>query len=125
MSEQPTFACQGHPKPDPRNTQFTGFACRLLQELLDQGAYVAISEWATGGDSAKSEQLIARRAYDFAAHILDAAEVDLCGHATPDLVKKIPDLTEWPEEAAAALNHYADHQYDGVDFGDEEGSKDE
>lgn len=82
---------------DPRDTQFAGFAARLLQELLDQGAYVAISEWATGGDSFKSEQLIARRAYDLATHIYEHAIN--ANTADPEIgLRYIPDLREWPEE---------------------------
>lgn len=76
-----------------RDDQFAGFASRLLQELLDQGAYVAISEWATGGDSFKSEQLIARRAYDLACHV--ATHTLLTAHGNMD---RIPDMTAWPEE---------------------------
>ena len=76
-----------------RDTQFAGFAARLLQELLDQGAYVAISEWATGGDSLKSEQLIARRAYDLACHVAD----ETTGSAN---ISHVPDMRHWPEETS-------------------------
>lgn len=75
-----------------RDTQFEGFAARLLQDLLDQGAYVAISEWATGGDSAKSEQLIAQRAYDLVQHSVS----ETTGSAD---ISHVPDMTTWPERA--------------------------
>lgn len=81
-----------------RDDQFAGFASRLLQELLDQCAYVAISEWATGGDSFKSEKLIARRAYDLVRHV--AAEIT---DETKDylvMIEKIPDMRQWPEETS-------------------------
>lgn len=73
-----------------RDTQFAGFAARLLQELLDQGAYVAISEWATGGDSFKSEQLIAQRAYDLVRHTVSETT------GSTD-ISHVPDMTAWPE----------------------------
>lgn len=73
-----------------RDDQFAGFASRLLQELLDQGAYVAISEWATGGDSFKSEQLIAQRAYDLVRHTVS----ETTGSAD---ISHVPDMTTWPE----------------------------
>jgi hypothetical protein len=82
-----------------RDTQFAGFACRLLQELLDQGAYVAISEWATGGDSFKSEQLIARRVYDLVAHALEhlsASDFETSENRA-DLVATIPDMPVLPD----------------------------
>lgn len=84
----------------PRDTQFVGFACRLLQELLDQCAYVAISPWVTGGDSFKSEQLIARRAYDLVSHVLNNTGpymIDCLSHE--EQLAQIPDMTAWPEEA--------------------------
>lgn len=92
--------CEPSPKPEPRDTQFVGFACRLLQDLLDQGAYVAISPWVTGGDSFKSEQLIARRAYDLVSHVLNNTGpymIDCLSHE--EQIAEIPDMTAWPEEA--------------------------
>lgn len=83
-----------------RNEQFAGFAFRLLQELLNQGAYVAISEWATSGDRFKSEQLIARRAYDLVYHALDIAETEhRYGSPTiEEVLRNVPDMAELPEE---------------------------
>jgi len=83
---------------NPRDKQFTGFACRLLQELLNQGAYVAISEWATGDDRARSEQLIARRAYDLVSHTLcNTGPMMIDCYSHEEQIAAIPDLTEWPD----------------------------
>lgn len=86
-----------------RDTQFMGFACKLLQELLDQGAYVAISPWVTGGDSFKSEQLIAQRAYDLAQHVVGHSLEYLheCGHEMSGgmgsrIMQSIPDMKKQP-----------------------------
>lgn len=82
-----------------RDDQFAGFAARLLQELLDQGAYVAISEWATGGDSLKSEQLIARRVYDLVSHTLhNTGPMMLDCYSHEEQIAAIPDMRQWPEE---------------------------
>lgn len=87
-----------------RDTQFAGFAARLLQEMLDQGAYVAIADWATGGDRARTGQLIARRAYDLVEHTLSIVPhlLQVVGDAKDlDVVMPyVPDLPTLPEEPA-------------------------
>lgn len=99
-----------------RDTQFAKFAALLLEEILGQhdGMLDVSDRWKE-----QAQLFIAQRAYDFAEHVLGTAEVDPCGVPTSDLVKKVPDLIEWPEDEDARWEHYANHQYDGVDFGEE------
>lgn len=99
-----------------RDAQFAGFAEKLLGELLSKrDGMLDVSDWW----KEQARLAIAQRAYDLVEHAIGCVEMDPGGATTTQLVGGIPDLTEWPEEEAAALEHYANHQYDGVDFGEE------
>ena len=75
-----------------RDTQFAGFADALVEELTD-------SNQETNFDSTEKfianwKQIVARRAYSFAYHVLSTAEVDLCGATPGQLIASIPDMVE-------------------------------
>lgn len=95
-----------------RDTQFRGFAKALLNELGDQGF---VFEGADDADREQQleciEQLIARRAYDLACHVIDnvsesqAACREVNFITSEEVVSDIPDLiivpdliTELPKE---------------------------
>lgn len=105
--------CQGHPKPDPRDTQFAGFADALLEEIdkiIDE--HSDSIPWGSGivglmKSIEKSKDLeeairkhVAHRAYDLALHTLkgfDLSDLETCDRRE-DLLDMIPDLTELPKE---------------------------
>ena len=85
---------------DPRDTQFAGFAKSLFHELYEtDGVYYEITN-----DFWKEEwqEIIARRAYDLACHVLE--QVPLLIQNVPntltveEVVRYVPDMTKWPEE---------------------------
>lgn len=66
--------------------------------MLDQGAYVAIADWVTGGDRARTEQLIARRAYDLVTHAINSiGPYHLDVLSTKETVEDVPDMAEFPK----------------------------
>lgn len=74
-----------------RDTQFAGFAKLLFDEL-----YVSDDIWFDATHEGWKEHwqtIIAQRTYDFAAHT--ATHTILTAHGD---MRKIPDMTEWPEE---------------------------
>ncbi len=84
---------------DPRDTQFAGFAKLLWDELPiepeDDELSAAYDAWSDA-----CEQIIARRAYDFAYHVVRKVIAMEC---TAEFVirselHEVPDLTTWPEE---------------------------
>jgi hypothetical protein len=78
---------------NPRDTQFIGFAKLLMQDLLSENrVYTNIVE---GYGLEESQEIIARRAYDFALHVLS----DSMGFSNPEqVVSEASDLTEWSKD---------------------------
>lgn len=79
-----------------RDTQFTGFAKKLLEELLSvEDVYIDTAnrhwreEWS---------EIIARRAYDLACHV--ATHTISSAHGD---MSKIPDMKEFPEQSKDQL----------------------
>lgn len=88
-------------KPD-RDTQFSGYAKLLVEELLAKMKY---SIGRTSQDIEKGlEDLVARRSYDFAKHTMShvgqgmAAENEGGPLYLEENMRCIPDMTEWPME---------------------------
>lgn len=80
---------------NPREQQFAGFSRLLWEELMDmvREEITHIEQGAEMFPDAVYEAIIAKRAYDLAAHVL--ANVRLT------YVKDVPDMTAWPEEEQA------------------------
>lgn len=79
------------PHADARDTQFMGFAKLLVTEIINQ---VPATIYPLEIDiSDKLEKLLARRAYDFARHVLDPMGWRGLSEA---ILKDTPDLTAWP-----------------------------
>jgi hypothetical protein len=80
-----------------RDAQFQNFAKLLMQDLLSENrVYANIVE---GYGLEESQEIIARRAYDFAQHVLNSFELgdlETCD-GRDEILFNIPDLTEWPE----------------------------
>lgn len=87
-----------------RDTQFEGFAHALLLQLAEENALALNWDRFFG----ELELTVARRAYDFACHLLkngDPIDLDTSGeYAVMEVeeaqrrVNNLPDLTEFPKE---------------------------
>ncbi len=86
-----------------RNEHFKSFAKLLWDELveLNKGGYIDVSSYFDDGiDPTNYRLLIAQRAYDLACHVTKGTEnaigiiYDI--PSVTDIVRDIPDLTEWP-----------------------------
>lgn len=76
-----------------RDTQFAGFAKRLLWEMVDLHGYIDISGFFNRPDDKTMQeytQIIARRAHDLAQHAVS----ETTGSAD---ISHVPDMTVWPE----------------------------
>lgn len=71
-----------------RDTQFYGFAEKLVEELFRLNA-LGTRTYVNWGDHI--EQIIARRVYDFACHVVDSRSPH---------ISHVPDMTELPKEEA-------------------------
>jgi hypothetical protein len=78
-----------------RNTKFQGFA-KLLYEELATLPYIPLEG---KGYSERMKQIIARRAYDLAVHVISNLSTYEYEVLSPtEAVAMTPDLTEWPKE---------------------------
>src|SRR2546429_8863276 len=86
-----------------RDTQFSGFAKLLFDELSERGLVAIVNKIFKGPAdllmqaqeevNQLTQKIIAQRAYDLVAHVLFDHE------ALEDIsVEEITDLTEWPKE---------------------------
>lgn len=94
---------------DPRDTQFTGFAQLLWQDLLDANGmgYINTKEgddpsvgWGPAYPAYPGYlTIIARRAYDLVLHTIDSMNpiAPQCLD-NDEIVHATPDLTEWPKQ---------------------------
>src|SRR2546429_703841 len=93
---------------NPRDTQFSGFAKLLFDELSERGLVAIVNKIFNGPPdllmqaqeevNQLTQKIIAQRAYDLVAHVLFDHE-DLKWQALEDIsVEEITDLTEWPKE---------------------------
>lgn len=88
-------------KQNSRDTQFAGFAKMLLNDIMRSNAVdiVDVQRFWRDEDIAEVEQIIARRAYDLAHHIIEHVEISAIDMLSIDeCVERIPDMDEWPEE---------------------------
>jgi hypothetical protein len=86
-----------------RDTQFTGFAKLLLEELKPYQTMLLLAlqsndkrerEWAEN----MIQTITARRAYDLTVHILSNTEhINLDRLTEEEHAARIPDMFEWPE----------------------------
>jgi hypothetical protein len=83
---------------NPRDTQFKGFAKLLMRDLdaVSTTTYASL-------DKAKEayELAIARRAHDLVENTIYSMSpiAFQCCENFDQLVREIPDMTEWPDEA--------------------------
>lgn len=87
-----------------RNTQFASFAKLLLKEMMEEEfGQLNVNAFDTG-KLANLEEVIARRAYDLAYHVMSETTVGMAAHnesselARQENIRYIPDLTHWPDE---------------------------
>lgn len=83
----------------PRNKQFSSFASLLLDEILSyQYGMMGPSDWW----KEKAHDALARRAYDFAAHIVCCVEPESpTARPLSEVMRTIQDMTQWPDEIEA------------------------
>jgi hypothetical protein len=111
----------------PRNTQFAGFAKRVLTEMVAVNGYIDIVYHGPGEFDADDEvyshyvTLLAQRAYDLACHVAnqvgesDGSAMD-CGLRTPQqVVGEMTDLPELPFYAIAGEDLHEGAVYIGPD----------
>lgn len=79
---------------NPRDTQFAGFAALLANDI--QNASDVFIDTIDDLWLEKWERVIARRAYDFAKHVLGEVSYDGAPYLDSH-VQNISDLTQWPE----------------------------
>ena len=76
----------------------TAFDVIDRRKLVEQRGYVDVDAyWDDGIDPINYRQIIARRAYDLAKHILKDIQYDHEKYID-DHVRKLSDMTEWPRE---------------------------
>jgi hypothetical protein len=78
-----------------RDTQFEGFAKRLMGEMVDLHGYIDISGFFNRPDDETVQeytQIITRRAHDLVQHAVS----ETTGSAD---ISHVPDMPTWPEEA--------------------------
>lgn len=93
---------------NPRETQFAGFAKLLYEDFLRQAESDTLQETLVPDYAdkwrMKTEQIIARRAYDLVEHVIQSRLqgiellMRLDREWVAEQVQSIPDLTEWPED---------------------------
>lgn len=80
-----------------RDTQFTGFAHALAEEILLEMEY-SVGR-ASQDISANLEVLLARRAYDFAFHAIENSRSnDMEDWETDAIMPYVPDMPELPKD---------------------------
>lgn len=72
-----------------RDTKFQGFAKALDEEIQNAILGMSVDEWTPTRSAKLRKDIIARRAYDFACHVVDSGSPHIC---------HVPDMTAWPEE---------------------------
>jgi hypothetical protein len=86
---------------NPRDTQFKGFAEKVLGEMLHASkTYSGLIDSESGAWQEAMQQIIARHAYDLVCHCFEQMNPiapQACS-TTEEMLEGIPDLTEWPDE---------------------------
>jgi hypothetical protein len=85
-----------------RNTQFSGFAKLLMNELLGDAGYIDVCRHGDAEAIEEMEETIARRAYDFVLHVVSNIVPNDIQQSTnqksiAEIVETIPDMTKWPD----------------------------
>lgn len=98
----------------PRDIQFQGFAKALWDALVKANGYgyMDVNEhYDDGIDPTDYRGIIARRAYDFAYHVVEHTNPEICGEydATESKMAFVPDMTELPKEKEQEGMYFIDN----------------
>lgn len=75
-----------------RDTHFAGFAKLLMDDLID----AQVEHYHDNNREDFVTTLIAQRAYDLVHHALEYDSAEMVDWPLEQVMKSIPDLTEWP-----------------------------